>query len=99
MQHPSDYHYGRANEGRHCVELRPQHGGDFPHEDIAHDAAADSGQHAKQHRSNWPSLKGQRLARTGHRKQRQSRGIEYQHRTAQSVYDSIPIEGNEPGKD
>jgi hypothetical protein len=45
MQHPSDHHYGRANEGRDRVELCAQHGWDFPHEDVPHDAAADSRQH------------------------------------------------------
>jgi hypothetical protein len=52
IQHPSNYHHSRADQGRDCVKLSTQHGGNFPHEHIAHHAAADSCQHAEERRRN-----------------------------------------------
>jgi hypothetical protein len=58
MQHLSSYHHSRTNQGSDRVKLFAQHGGNLPHEDIAHHAAADSSKHAEQNRGNWPGVKG-----------------------------------------
>ena len=71
MERSSQYHHRRTNQGSDRVELGLQHGGNFHDEDVAHHAAADSGQHTEQRRRNRPGVKRQRLTRTRHRKERQ----------------------------
>ena len=57
MERSSQGHHSRVNQGRDRVELVSEHGGNFYHEDVAHHATADSGQHTEQRRRNRPSIK------------------------------------------
>ena len=52
MQRTPDDYDGGAGKSSNSIELRAQHCRDFPHEHIAHHAAANSSQHAEQHRRN-----------------------------------------------
>jgi len=47
MERSSQGHHSRVNQGRDRVELVSEHGGNFHHEDVAHHATADSGQHTE----------------------------------------------------
>jgi len=84
-------HHSRTNQGRDGVELSPQHSWYFHHKDVAHHAAPDSCQHAEQYRCNWSGVKCQGLPRTRYRKERQSGGIEHQHRAAQAIDHSVQV--------
>lgn len=74
--------HSRAKQRRDRVELGSQDGRNFHYEDGAHYATANSCKHAEQYRRNRAGVKGQRLTRTSNRKERESGGIEYQHRAA-----------------
>jgi hypothetical protein len=64
MERSSQYHHSRANQGRDRVELGSQHGGNFHHEDVAHHAAADSGQHTGSVAAIGPASKILKVATT-----------------------------------
>ena len=99
MQHASNNNHSRAKQRRDRVELGSQDGRNFHYEDGAHHATANSCKHAEQYRCNRAGVKGQRLTRTSNRKERESGGIEYQHRAAQPVDNSISIECSQTRED
>lgn len=92
MHRASAHDHRRAGDRRHGVKLRaPQYGWHLVHEEVANDPAADAGHHAEQYRRNWRQVKGKRLQRATHCKEREPRGVEKQNDAPQPIGDARPL--------
>jgi len=97
LQHVGAHHDDSAGQRRHRVQLGTQHRGHSRKQQVAHDPAADSGQHAEQRRHHRAEAVGERLLRPGDREQREARGVEQLHGIPQPVDQRVAPERHRAG--
>jgi hypothetical protein len=87
-------HDSGARKGRDCVEFSGKDNRDFRNKQITGDASADASQHTHEHCCTGSKIEGDRLTGSGDRKESQSQGVEYLHRTFDLGDHWIPEERN-----
>jgi hypothetical protein len=80
---PNDYNRGTC-ECSDSVEVRPEHCRDFGYEDVARDAAANTGKHTQHDGGDRRKTKCERFQRTRYCEESQPCGVDDEHRRLES---------------